>query len=205
MKLFLASSVNTVGSSIVKSLGKKRRVLFINTAGEIYKDPWWNIKDVKVLKSLGCRVREYTVTGKKAKEVKNEVLQHDIVCVGGGNTWYLLAHMQKSGALKVIQDAVRAGMPYIGSSAGTCLACGSIDFLGDLDDKSEAPKLRSSKALGFTDLSILPHWGSESLDHTETTLKVLKNNARKKEKFILLRDDQYVEVQDDFYKIVTTK
>lgn len=44
------------------------------------------------------------------------------VFVGGGNTYALLHRLRQSGLLARIAQKVRAGMPYLGSSAGTNIA-----------------------------------------------------------------------------------
>jgi dipeptidase E len=43
--------------------------------------------------------------------------------VGGGNTFRLLAELQHRGLLEPIRQRVRGGMPYMGVSAGSNVAC----------------------------------------------------------------------------------
>src|SRR5256885_10753542 len=47
----------------------------------------------------------------------------EAVFVGGGNTFRLLATLQEADLLDPLGARVRAGMPYLGASAGTNLAC----------------------------------------------------------------------------------
>lgn len=56
----------------------------------------------------------------------------DAVFVGGGNTFRLLATMQRTGLLGAIRERVRAGLPYLGSSAGTNVACPTIRTTNDM-------------------------------------------------------------------------
>jgi dipeptidase E len=56
----------------------------------------------------------------------------DAVFVGGGNTFRLLDTMQRTGLLAAIAARVHDGMPYIGSSAGTNLACPTIRTTNDM-------------------------------------------------------------------------
>jgi peptidase E len=46
----------------------------------------------------------------------------DAVFVGGGNTYALLKRLREAKLLEPIRERVRAGMPYIGSSAGSNVA-----------------------------------------------------------------------------------
>lgn len=71
----------------------------------------------------------------------------------------------------------------------------------NLDDSNKAPNLIDTKGFGLVDFVILPHWGSDYFrklymdDRMEHAYTI-------DFKTILLNDNQYVEVKDDWYKIV---
>lgn len=208
MKLFLASSIHQNGKSIAKRLGKKfgNRVLFISTASETYDDAWWNRADIAKLQKLGFDVEEYSFTGQKSTQVRQKLAHADILCIGGGNTYYLLEKMKKSGAMKPVRDAVKRGLVYIGASAGAVIATKTIENVGDFDNKSDAPGLTSYNSLNLIDIVLFVHWGSKDLEKDGSkTLAIVKKYFKKEEKIIFLRDNQYLEVQDDFYQIITAK
>jgi dipeptidase E len=56
----------------------------------------------------------------------------DAVFVTGGNSFRLLWETQRHDLLGPIRDRVAAGMPYIGVSAGTNLACPTIKTTNDM-------------------------------------------------------------------------
>jgi dipeptidase E len=76
------------------------------------------------------------------------------IVIGGGNTWMLLKCLQKNGLMPVISERVRAGLPYIGWSAGSNVACPTIMTTNDMP----VTEPLGFKALNLVPFQINPHY-----------------------------------------------
>ena len=56
----------------------------------------------------------------------------EAIFVGGGNTFRLLSRLYETGVMPAIRERVAAGMPYMGSSAGSNMACPTIMTTNDM-------------------------------------------------------------------------
>jgi dipeptidase E len=78
----------------------------------------------------------------------------EAIFVGGGNTFRLLKEMRSRRLLDPVRQSVMGGVPYMGSSAGTNLACPTIRTTNDMP-------IVDPKGLGALDLvrfQINPHY-----------------------------------------------
>jgi dipeptidase E len=56
----------------------------------------------------------------------------DAIAVGGGNTFHLLAALQRTGVLDVVRARALDGTPYVGWSAGSVVACPTLGTTNDM-------------------------------------------------------------------------
>jgi len=78
----------------------------------------------------------------------------EAVFVGGGNTFRLLTALNDLGVLGSLRARALEGMPYIGSSAGTNVACPTVRTTNDMPIV-EPPSLT---ALGLVCFQVNPHY-----------------------------------------------
>jgi dipeptidase E len=76
------------------------------------------------------------------------------ILVGGGNTFRLLASLYRLGLIEAIRERIREGMPYLGISAGTNVACPTIRTTNDMPIV-QPPSL---DALGLVPFQVNPHY-----------------------------------------------
>jgi dipeptidase E len=87
----------------------------------------------------------------------------EAILVGGGNTFRLLAALYRLRLLDSIRQRVRGGMPYLGISAGTNVACPTIRTTNDMPIV-QPPSL---DALGLVPFQVNAHYytGSNFVRH----------------------------------------
>jgi dipeptidase E len=207
-KLFLASEIDVVAKHIAKKLDKpvrRYKAVFISTAAEPETgDKQWLKDNKQGLIDIGLNVFDYTITGKKPKDIEKDLKDVDWIHVNGGNTFYLLLQARKSGFDKFVKKAIKKGIIYTGSSAGSIITSPNIEISRILEKKSYEKELRTFEGFNLVDFIILPHWGSSGFK-SEYRLKRLETAYKPENKIILLNDFQYVQVVGEYYKIIDTR
>lgn len=191
-KLFLSSYFAFVSDLLLPLLPKNPKELklaFIPTASDLYKFKPWFYGDKIKLKLMGFNIIEVDIKNKTKKQLLDELKDIDVLFVSGGNTYYLLEHVKKSGFDEVVRELVTKGVIYIGSSAGSVLACPTVEHIEDLDDKTKV-SLTSLDGIGLIDFLILPHYGDSKY---ESKLQhIMKKWSNKKYKIQTLSNKQVI-------------
>jgi dipeptidase E len=158
-KLFLASLFMDVAGLFAKHekglAGKK--VAFIPTASRVEKAVFYVRAGKKALEKLGLVVDELDISTASADEIHAKLAASDMIYVAGGNTFFLLQELKRTGADRQIAEAVHAGKLYIGESAGAVVASPNIEYAQAMDSIKKAPDLAGYDALGLVDFYTVPH------------------------------------------------
>ncbi len=133
---------------IDRFLGPVRRLVFIPFA---LKDrEGYGAKARERLAAIGVEVA--TLTADEAG--RRSLREAAAVFTGGGNTFRLLKTLQAAKILPLLRERALAGMPYLGSSAGTNVAAPTIRTTNDMPIVQPA----SFTALGLVPFQINPHY-----------------------------------------------
>lgn len=109
------------------------------------------------LAALGYEVPVLQLTGTPLPDIARALDESDAVYLAGGNTFALLHALRSTGADRELVSRVRAGLPYIGLSAGAVVAGPTIDPIAPMDDATEVPELVTRDGLGLVDVVVVPH------------------------------------------------
>jgi dipeptidase E len=135
---------------VLEWLGPVRRLLFVPFA--LHDHASYTARVRERFASEGVEVKGLAPDDPGARDA---VEAAEAVFVGGGNTFRLLARLQTSDVLDLLGRRARAGMPYLGASAGTNLACPTIRTTNDMPIVEPPGGLQ---ALGLVSFQINPHY-----------------------------------------------
>jgi len=203
MQLFLTSAASNVLSHLVNKLPlptSNYQAAFITTAADPYPgDSPWITADRQALEATGIKTNSFSITNLSEKEIRNKLDNSNLIFVAGGNTFYLLDQVIKTGFDSLLREKLEQGIVYIGSSAGSMILGNNIDLVSTDEDRSKAPDLKSN-GLAFVDLSIQPHWGDPDLKSEYQ--QDFDSLYSKETKLITLRDNQYLHIKDNAIQFI---
>ena len=158
-KMFLASSFKDVASVFEGFAGdvKGKTVTFIPTASAVEKVNFFVKSGRKALEKMGMVVDELEVSTAARDEIAKKLAQNDFIYITGGNTFFLLQELRKSGADQMIAEQIALGKLYIGESAGSIVVAPDIEFAKAMDSVKKAPDLASMDGLNVVDFYPVPH------------------------------------------------
>jgi len=137
-------------SYVASFLRDRKRIAFVPFAATDEMLDTYVERVRPILEEMGCE----TIGLNQEKDPVKALDACDAVAVGGGNSFLLLRALYRTGLLKAIANKVRGGMPYLGWSAGSNVACPTIMTTNDMPI-AEPPSL---KALHLVPFQINPHY-----------------------------------------------
>ena len=160
-KLFLSSYFSGVASLLPDFVGgtcSGKKIVFIPTASLPEKVNFYVSADRKALVKLGFVIDELEIGNALPEEITNRLTNADFIFVEGGNTFFLLQEMKRTGSDKLIIEHINNEKPYIGASAGSMILSKNIDYVKYMDNPEAAPALNGNfSALSIVNFCIVPH------------------------------------------------
>ena len=141
---FLDHAIDEIGD-FMKGV---RRVAFVPFA--LYDQAGYGARVARRLASIGLDVETIREDGSAPGAVERA----EAIFVGGGNTFRLLLKLQRGALLDPIRRRALAGLPYLGSSAGTVIAAPTIKTTNDMPIVEPA----GFASLGLIPFQINPHY-----------------------------------------------
>jgi dipeptidase E len=158
MNLLLISNSTNAGEAylkypineIAKTLEGIDEVVFIPYAAVTFSYDEYEAKVQDRLNEIGVKVRSIH----HAINKRNFIRHAKAIMIGGGNTFALLKKMQEEDLLDMIFHRVKAGVPYVGWSAGSNVTCPTICTTNDMP----IVQPESFRAIGLVSFQINPHY-----------------------------------------------
>lgn len=100
-RLFLSSLFKNVTKLFTKFVDESltgKTITFIPTAANTEKLGFHVKYSKKILSKMGLIVDELDISTASEREITNKLQNNDYIYVGGGNTFFLLQEMQRTGA-----------------------------------------------------------------------------------------------------------
>jgi len=202
-RLFLSSMFTGVSDMLPDYAGTSitgKRITFIPTAARPEKINFYVADGRKALERLGFIVDELDVADASAEDISKKLRGNDAIYISGGNTFYLLQEMKKSGADRILSEEIEAGKLYIGESAGSVLLSPDISYVRRLDAVTAAPELTSFESIHAISFSPLPH--HTNFPFKKVVEKILKEECEKNT-LVPFRNDQVIFSNGNTYEIRT--
>jgi dipeptidase E len=124
--------------------------VFIPYAGVSISYEAYEAKVAPVFASLGCKLTSIHRDWNPVRAVENA----ETIVVGGGNTWQLVRMLHEGKLMEAIRAKVLAGTPYVGWSAGSNVACPTMQTTNDMPIVDPL----GMDTLGLIPFQINPHY-----------------------------------------------
>ncbi len=208
MKLLLTSngiSNPSIAKSLRKLLGKpfsKSKLVFIPTAANIKsEDKDWLIRDLNNCSKLGFKeIDILNIDATPQKKIwRPRIKDADVLLFGGGNTFYLMHWLKKSGLAKMLPKLLKTKV-YVGISAGSVATGPNLSSLR-IFYKEKTTRPYTEESLKFVNFYICLHLNSPHFPLARKNY--LAKIAKKfKKPLYAIDDDSAVEVINGKIKLV---
>lgn len=198
MKLLLSSD----GKTAIENLGlvcnkpyKNLKVAWVITATKTDENLNFLDRDLHYFLKNGIEPNIYDIKGKTLQNFEDDLEKFDIIFMEGGNTFYLLQAIRESKFDKYLKNWLKT-KPYVGVSAGTYVACPTIEMATWKHPNREKFGIDDLNALGLVDFLITVHYKEEYLDFIRKGMHDSKKELR------ILKDGQALLVEDNNITLV---
>ncbi|MDP2638390.1 MAG: Type 1 glutamine amidotransferase-like domain-containing protein [Candidatus Levybacteria bacterium] len=203
MRLLLTSAgikknFKNIFLSLLPKPPKDISVAYIITAafGEEGKKSWLYTAK-KQLESLGITdIEDLDLRDKNKDQLRSVLSKKDIILVNGGNTFYLLKYVKESGFDDVIKQLINENKIYIGVSAGSYIACPTIEQSHWKHQDRNDFGVKDLTGLSLVPFLVTAHFTEEARKDVEEGVKTTRYPV------VALSDTQAVLVKDSSIRVI---
>ena len=157
MNLFLCSHFSKVGA-LLKDLIAGKRVAFIPTAS-IHEGYTGYVGSARtVFKKLGAELTEIEISTANASDITQVFDAADIIYFTGGNAFFLIDQLRKTGTDTLLKPQLEKGKLFIGESAGAIVCAPELSYIEKMDPIPEDYSQSDYAGLGLINFYVLPHY-----------------------------------------------
>ncbi len=168
--------------------------LYITTALSLYDEPIWPEVHQQIT-TKGYPSKQICISDLDKSSLEDAVAKADVIYITGGNTFYLLQEIYKTGFNKTLKDWFTSGKTIVGESAGAVVLGPSIEAVKYMDDPSKAPDLHSMSGLALVNFLPLVHFDTHY--YSENYPNMLSWIYESGQTFIPIKDSDLVKVSPD--------
>ena len=197
MKKMLLVSMFQIVLPLLKSIEpnlKNKTITYIPTAYKVENLRFLFKLGKLGLEKQGLLLDELDISSASYETIKSKLEKNDVIYVPGGNTFYLLQEMKRTGADKLLIEEVNKGKLYIGESAGAIVVAPDIEYSSAMDSKEKAPDLKEYSGLGLIDFYVVPH--SENWSFNKAVKRIISTYSSTLD-LKIIRDSQAILIEND--------
>lgn len=200
-KLFLTSAglQPDFREEFLKLLGKppaEVTVAFIATAADPEPDKSFVKWSVDQINETGMKMAEVDLKDETAESLYGKLKDVDVIWLNGGNTYYLLDQIRKTGFDRIIGRLLNEGKIYFGVSAGTIVAGLDIEVSGWKPEGDEdVVGLADFTGMKLVDFNSFVHFKPQHAELVKTDALAAGRPL------IVLNNQQAIAIRDDKWEI----
>lgn len=197
--LLLTSTGETMIPEILKLFSKSPaqiKLAYIITATTVELDTSYVNYTKTELQKAGLEIHEIDFEGMKSHSVYEALKNMDGIYVEGGNTFHLLNQIRKSGADRIIKKFIEQGKPYIGVSAGSYIACPTIEMATWKHQDRNKCGIEDLTAMNLVPFLLSVHYRPEQEIAVKEGIKSTKFSVK------ILTDDQALLIKDESIQLI---
>jgi dipeptidase E len=206
IKLYLTSAAINVLDEIVPLLPfavRGHTACYITTTGNLEGTPPWMEDEIDAAEQVGFNIRRVDLAKLSIEALADSFADCDIFWVGGGNTYYLPQEVRRSGFDDFIIEKITAGVPYVGTSAGSLILSQDIECIKYAEEQPNfQSRLESYGALNVFPLVPFVHF--DNPDFREVYRKIVIDALENDLAFVTLRDNQFIFVDGKNWRIISS-